>query len=234
MLGRALGHAVPQEAAQRERVGAAPGDPALAVDPFEETDEQHAHVHARRNARASFALGVEARATLFHEPIEARLREDLVQPLVERVARRTRQLRRRDPQVRLLLRRSTLHRHRLRSSLRMLLTRPTRVADQRRFFNGLLGMTRTRLMLGAGLVIASFIAFASARTLLQDPAAEIIHDSRSTEILAPVDVSTLSMDQIVELMEAQSRGTAPPSGIRGAREPGASEGHVDGPLPSVR
>ncbi|MCC7014681.1 MAG: hypothetical protein IT454_19120 [Planctomycetes bacterium] len=74
-------------------------------------------------------------------------------------------------------------------------------------------MTRTRLMLGAGLVIASFIAFASARTLLQDPAAEIIHDSRSTEILAPVDVSTLSMDQIVELMEAQSRGEPLPAGF---------------------
>jgi hypothetical protein len=119
MIRRRFVHCVAEKRAQRERVGAAPRDPALGVESFE-ADERHAHVHARRNARTALAGGVVLRAAFLDVAVELRGREDRVQPIVERVTWRSRKIARRDPQVRLLGHRSSLHRHQPPSSSRKL------------------------------------------------------------------------------------------------------------------
>src|SRR6202008_1245035 len=138
VIRRRLRHLVSEETAQRERVCAAPCDSALAVDALEKADEQHSHVHARRNARPTLPLRVEARTALLDELVEARGPQDSIQLLVEGMARGTRQLARRGPEIGLLVDLALLHRQRSCTSMRILLTDRLAATDQREFFNGLL------------------------------------------------------------------------------------------------
>src|SRR5690606_8570627 len=94
---------VPDEAAQGERIGHAPRDPALRVQTLEVTNEQQPEVHPGRHARPAVPSAVEAPAEVFQAPVEAVLREQFVQPLVERVTRRLDDLRGGDPKIRLPL-----------------------------------------------------------------------------------------------------------------------------------
>src|SRR5262249_15352930 len=74
--GRAGGE-VAQEGLQAAAVGTAPGDAALGVEALEVADEEHAEVHARRDAGAADAVGVEGAAQVFDEGVEARLLQKL-------------------------------------------------------------------------------------------------------------------------------------------------------------
>ena len=62
MVGHPLGRAQAQELAQRQAVGAAPLQAALAVDPLEVADQMHPEVAARRQRRPAPLAGVVGRA----------------------------------------------------------------------------------------------------------------------------------------------------------------------------
>ena len=100
---RVVGHVLiqphTQEPADGERVGCPPCDPALRIQAFEVADQQQPEVDPRRQARPSHRRRVERAARLLHERIEARVVQEDIQPLVERVRRRARQLGHRDPQA---------------------------------------------------------------------------------------------------------------------------------------
>ena len=58
VIGRSVGRAVAEELSERTAVVTTPSDAALAVDAFEEADEQHAKVDARGDRRlATFLFG---------------------------------------------------------------------------------------------------------------------------------------------------------------------------------
>src|SRR3954452_12641462 len=91
--GTGSGRAQPQELAEREAVGAAPLEAALAVDALEVADQVHAEVAARRQRRPAPLAGVVGRALPLGEAVEPGLDQDRLQPVVEGVPRRARQLR---------------------------------------------------------------------------------------------------------------------------------------------
>jgi len=99
-----------QEMAHRQRVRRPPGDPALRVQAFEIADQQQPKVPAGGQAGPSHHRRIERTTLRLDEPVEARGIEDLIQPYVERVPRRHRELGRGDPQRRLLAR-AFAHRH---------------------------------------------------------------------------------------------------------------------------
>ena len=101
VVGHRLGGAEAEELAQRQAVGAAPFQPALAVDPLEVADQLHAEVAARRQRRPTLLAGVVRRALRLGEAVEPGLDQDGLQAVVERVARRARHLRPADHQIRL-------------------------------------------------------------------------------------------------------------------------------------
>ena len=82
-----------EELPKAQRVGGPPGNCPLGIEPFEVAQEQHPEVPARRQARLADAVSVELRALLLGERVEARLVEQAVQTLVERMAGAPRQLR---------------------------------------------------------------------------------------------------------------------------------------------
>ena len=90
-----------QKVPDAQRVGGAPGDRPLRVQPFEVAQQQQPKVAARRQTRAADAVGIEPRALVLDEGVEARVVEHLVQSLVERMPRALRQIRRGDPHTRL-------------------------------------------------------------------------------------------------------------------------------------
>ena len=95
--------AEPQELPQRQAVGAAPLQAALAVDAFEVADQQHAEVAARRQRWPAAARGVVRRALPLDEAVEPGRDQLRLQPVVERVARRARHLRPRHQHLRLTI-----------------------------------------------------------------------------------------------------------------------------------
>src|SRR5277367_6524761 len=100
MVRRALVKRNAQECPQRQTVRAAPGDAALAVEPFEVADEQHAEVDARRQARLTaflFAFVEDGTASL-DPAVEVGLSQQRVELLIEGVACRRCELVRRDEQ----------------------------------------------------------------------------------------------------------------------------------------
>ena len=103
VVGHRLGRAQAQELAQRQAVGAAPLQAALAVDPFEVADQVHAKVAARRQRRPALPAGIVGRALLLGEAVEPGLDQHRLQAIVEGVPRRARQLRPADHQIRLPL-----------------------------------------------------------------------------------------------------------------------------------
>ena len=98
MVGCSLRYRQAEELSKRQAVATAPGDPALRVDSLEVAHQQHPEIHARRNRRPTLNRRVVRAAELFHEPIEPRLVQHLIHPLVERVPGRPGQLRGRHPQ----------------------------------------------------------------------------------------------------------------------------------------
>src|SRR4051812_30873621 len=81
-----------EELARRQAVGAAPLQAALAVDPFEVADQQHAEVAPRRQRGSAPTRGVVGRALSLDEAAEPGADEFRLQPVVEHVARRARHL----------------------------------------------------------------------------------------------------------------------------------------------
>ena len=102
MVGRPLVEPQAQEGAHGQRVGRAPRDAALRIEPFEIADQQQAEVPAGGEARPPQHRRVERATLRLDKAVEARGVEDPVQPHVERVPRRDRQFSRWDPQRRLL------------------------------------------------------------------------------------------------------------------------------------
>jgi hypothetical protein len=82
-----------QELAQGQAVGAAPLQPALAVDALEVADQQHAEVAPRRQRGPAPVRGVVGRTLSLDEAVEPRGDELDLQPVVEDVARRAGHLR---------------------------------------------------------------------------------------------------------------------------------------------
>jgi hypothetical protein len=125
-----------QKGAQREAVGAAPGDAALGVNAFKVTDEEHAEVSARRNSRPSPLLVI-GPAECLGEVIETALGQDLIELVVKRMTRPGGQLDAGDEQFVLLgLAFAECHVFQTRQPL----ARSNQLKD---FFNGLLGLDLT-------------------------------------------------------------------------------------------
>src|SRR6266851_56583 len=98
------------EAAHRERIGRTPGEAALRVEPFEVPEQQQPEVPPWRQAGPPHHWRVERPTLLLREPVEAGLVENGVQPRIERMARRDRQIGGRHPH-RSLLALAFAHRH---------------------------------------------------------------------------------------------------------------------------
>ena len=110
VIGGRLMERQAHETADRQGVGGPPRDAALRVDAFEVPDEQQPEILARRQTRPSHDRGIERATLVFREPVEAVRVQDRVQSRVERMPRRRRQVRRDDPQRRLVSL-SRPHRH---------------------------------------------------------------------------------------------------------------------------
>ena len=76
------------EPPQAQAVGHPPADATLALDAFEESDQQQPEVHARRQRWPTQLGVVEGAASLLAKPVEVRLVQHTVEPLVERMPRR--------------------------------------------------------------------------------------------------------------------------------------------------
>src|SRR4051794_2873508 len=81
-----------EELPQRERIGQAPSDAALAVEAFEETDHHDTEILARRKGWTAELLVIEVGTAGFAEGVELGLVENFVEPLIERMAGRCGQL----------------------------------------------------------------------------------------------------------------------------------------------
>ena len=88
MIRHPRGRPKAQELPQRQRVRAAPFDPALGVDPLEVADHVHPEVPAGRNRRRAHLRG-EAAGRL-RENIAAGVDQHPLKPIVEDMARRER------------------------------------------------------------------------------------------------------------------------------------------------
>ena len=86
-----------------QRIGGPPRNRAFRIETFEVAEQQHPEVAARRQTRPADSVGVELRALLLDEGIEAGLVEHAIQAFVERVACAARQLAAGDPHRRLPL-----------------------------------------------------------------------------------------------------------------------------------
>ena len=98
MIGRGFVELDGEKAPQRDRIGQAPSDAALAVDAFEVADQQAAEVAAGRQRGTAHVRRVELLAALFGEVVEAVLVEQLVEPAIKRMGRCVWQIRGGDPQ----------------------------------------------------------------------------------------------------------------------------------------
>src|ERR1700689_1990979 len=75
-----------------ERVGDTPGNATLGVDPFEVAQKKRAEILARLQAGPSENSSIEGLANLFDEGVKPALSQDVVEPLIKRMSRRTRQI----------------------------------------------------------------------------------------------------------------------------------------------
>ena len=101
MVRRRLVQRDVQELPQAQRIGGSPRHRPLPVQALEIAEQQHPDVAARRQTRPAHPVGVERRALLLDEGIEAGVVEHTIQSLVERVARTPRQVRTGHPHRRL-------------------------------------------------------------------------------------------------------------------------------------
>src|ERR1700690_274973 len=72
---------------QGQRIGHTPRDAAFAIEPFEETNHHNAEILARRKRRTAQLIVIEGRAVGLAEAVELGVVQDLVETLVEGVAR---------------------------------------------------------------------------------------------------------------------------------------------------
>src|SRR4051812_4199287 len=89
---------VPDELSQGQRIGHAPRNPALGIDAFKVTDQQHSEVHARSNAGPTIWALVVPAAEMFTMLVEPARLEQSAQPVIERIRRCSNNLSPRDPQ----------------------------------------------------------------------------------------------------------------------------------------
>src|ERR1700722_7790673 len=100
--GRVIRHVFIQcdayERSDRQAVAGAPRDPALRIDPFEVAHHQQSKIDPRSHSWPTHFIRVELLPNRFHILVELLLIQDLIQPLVKRMAHSHRQHRGRDPQ----------------------------------------------------------------------------------------------------------------------------------------
>ena len=96
---------------QGQRIRRAPSNPPFGIDALEIPNQQQPEIDGRGQARAPHLDGIESGTALLDERVKPRLREQRVQPLIERVRRRRRQIARRDPYRRLARRSTFAHGH---------------------------------------------------------------------------------------------------------------------------
>jgi hypothetical protein len=92
MVGHPIAQPEPEKIPQRQAVGAAPLQAALAVDALEVAHQMHPEVAAGRQRPRPHDRGVVRPAELLDEAVEPGLPEHRLQPVVEHVPRRLRQL----------------------------------------------------------------------------------------------------------------------------------------------
>ena len=103
MVRRFLRGRVAQELGQRAAVAAPPGNAALRGEALEVTDQDHTEVSAGRDRRAALLIGVVRVAQLLQPGVETGFGQELIQPAVERVAGRLRQVGRSHPSFLLIM-----------------------------------------------------------------------------------------------------------------------------------
>jgi len=86
MIRRLLIECNGEELPERERIGQAPSDAALAVEAFEEADLHDAEILAGWERWAAELFMIEVGATGLAEGVELGVVEDFVEPLVEEMA----------------------------------------------------------------------------------------------------------------------------------------------------
>ena len=91
--GGASASATVEELPEAQRIASPPRNRAFRIQAFEVAQKQHPEVAARRQTWPADPVRVELRTLRLDQGVEARLVEDTVQPLVERVARASRQIR---------------------------------------------------------------------------------------------------------------------------------------------
>src|SRR5580658_6163379 len=96
MIGRGLAQFETEKRSQRQRVGRAPRNSALGIDPFEIPNQQRTKVNSGREARTP-DFSVETLASRFGKAIKSALVQQPVQTLIEWMADRCRQPRCFDP-----------------------------------------------------------------------------------------------------------------------------------------
>ena len=101
VIRRGLVEGEVQKRANAQRVGGAPRDRSFRVQTLKVAEQQQPEIAARRQTRPADSVRVERCALRFHERIEPRLVKHPIQPLVKRVPRARRQIRRGHPHRRL-------------------------------------------------------------------------------------------------------------------------------------
>ena len=86
MIRRGLVEIVVEKPPQTQAVGHAPGDPSLAIDAFEESDQQQVEVHAGSQRQTANLGGIELGAPLLAELVEARRPQHPLQSLIKRMS----------------------------------------------------------------------------------------------------------------------------------------------------
>jgi len=92
MVGHSLAQLEPEELPQRQAVGAAPLEAALAVDTLEVADQMHAEIAPRRQRRRAYGDSVVGLAERLDEGVKPCLAQHRLQAIVEHMPRRLRQL----------------------------------------------------------------------------------------------------------------------------------------------
>lgn len=86
MIRRGLVEIVVEKPPQTQAVGHAPGDPSLAIDAFEESDQQQVEVHAGSQRQTANLGGIELGAPLLAELVEACGLQHPLQSLIKRMS----------------------------------------------------------------------------------------------------------------------------------------------------
>src|SRR5436309_2669640 len=99
MIGCCLVQSDTQERADPQRISGTPRHPPLTVNTFEIAHHQQPKVDARCKSRPTERLRIEPLTQAFYKLIKMAFVQQSVEPFVERMAGRTRQCRRRNPQL---------------------------------------------------------------------------------------------------------------------------------------